>query len=362
MLCFGFHAQIELRAFCAKHSGNLDLDDSVALESHEQNHTVGSDSLGSSIESALLPGNKIKKLKIGCKNGDKVTFQMRISDAKSNDLGVRERQDTGIKDADSNTKLKSGSGVEEYEDVSTQLSDIGLGGTGDDVKTSRVLDLGLVLKKVLVISFIFLACWWILSNRICLFQLIHRGKVSLKQIAAEIGIQEASLASRLAVIFGLFFFDIFCMHQMDFEISLTCPLCVKLLLQDNHLSPDLYCKLLKWLKGRSYLDTAEKDWRAKLSCLVPSKAELKTDDNTDAVAVRDLDISDVPVKSVPPRRRTVGNIRILKEDNAVSLCIDKSLGNGLITKEGTDPEDTIAEHDNLNKDSNLDGMEEVTVL
>lgn len=130
---------------------------------------------------------------------------------------------------------------------------------------------------------------------------------------------------------------------------------VKLLLQDIHLSPELYSKILKWLKEHSYLDTREKDWRTKLSCLVPSKAELKSDDNADAVAARDLDISDVSVKSVPPRRRTVGNIRIMKEDNVISLWNNKMQGNGVVIEQ----EDTNADHGNLSEDSILDGMEEV---
>ncbi|XP_021748262.1 uncharacterized protein LOC110714096 isoform X2 [Chenopodium quinoa] len=290
---------IELRAFCSKHSGNFNPDDSVALESHEQNHAVGSDLLGSSIESASLPENKIKKLKIGCKNGDKVTLQIGVADADSNNLGEREWQDQG-QDANSNTNLELGSGDGE------KLSDMGLGGACEDVKTSRLLDLGLVLKK-----------------------LIDRRKISMEHIASQIGISEDSLAARLT---------------------------------DNQLSPELYFKLLRWLKGRSYLDTAAKDWREKLRCLMPSEAELNTDDRTDAVTLRHFDISDdVPVKSVPPRRRTVGNIRILNEDKDVSLCNDKRLGNGALTKEATEHED-MNDHEKQSKDSISNSIEEIMVV
>uniref|UniRef100_A0A803M586 PHD finger family protein n=1 Tax=Chenopodium quinoa TaxID=63459 RepID=A0A803M586_CHEQI len=290
---------IELRAFCSKHSGNFNPEDSVALESHEQNHAVGSDLLGSSIEPASLPENKIKKLKIGCKNGDKVTLQIGVADADSNNLGEREWQDQG-QDANSNTKLELGSGDGE------KLSDMGLGGACEDVKISRLLDLGLVLKK-----------------------LINRGKVSLEHIASQIGISEDSLAARLT---------------------------------DNQLSPELYFKLFKWLKGRSYLDTAAKDWREKLRCLMPSEAELNTDDRTDAVTLRHFDISDdVPVKSVPPRRRTVGNIRILNEDKDVSLCNDKRLVNGASTKEAAEHEDMNDDNEKPSKDSISDSIEEIMV-
>ncbi|KMT20024.1 hypothetical protein BVRB_1g000440 [Beta vulgaris subsp. vulgaris] len=282
---------IELRAFCAKHSGHMNNPDSVTLESNEENLGATIDSLGASIG----PVNKIKKLKIGCKNGNKVTFHMGAADGNSNVLGAREGNDSLLKEANLKTKLKLGSGDGQ------QLSDKGLGGAGEDVKRTCLPDLALVLKK-----------------------LVDRGKVSLEQIAAEMGVSEASLASGLP---------------------------------DIHLSPELYSKILKWLKEHSYLDTREKDWRTKLSCLVPSKAELKSDDNADAVAARDLDISDVSVKSVPPRRRTVGNIRIMKEDNVISLWNNKMQGNGVVIEQ----EDTNADHGNLSEDSILDGMEEIMV-
>lgn len=41
--------------------------------------------------------------------------------------------------------------------------------------------------------------------QICIFQLVDRGKVSLEQIAAEMGVSEASLASGLPVICSFFF-------------------------------------------------------------------------------------------------------------------------------------------------------------
>ncbi|KAL2893012.1 PHD finger protein rhinoceros [Bienertia sinuspersici] len=227
---------------------------------------VMKDSVGTLNEPAVVSGNKIKKLKIGCKNGDKVTFNLGAPDGKCHNLGERVWQDTGLKDSNPNAKVKSGSGEGQ------KLSDMDLGGAGEDVKTSCLLNLGLVLKKV------------------------------------------------------------------------------------NNFSRELYCKILNWLKDHSYLDTSEKDWRARLSCLIPSKAELRTDDDADAVALRDLDITDVPVKSVPPRRRTVGN----KEDKVISLWNTKLHDNGVSTKEGTEQEDMIIDHDNASKDS-IGRMEEIMV-
>lgn len=68
-----------------------------------------------------------------------------------------------------------------------------------------------------------------------------------------------------------------------------------------------------------------------------------------------MDITDVPVKSVPSRRRTVGN----KEDKVMSLWDDNTHRNGVSTCVKTE-ENMNAYHDNASKDSILGGMEEVT--
>ena len=116
------------------------------LENNEQSHALSSDSRGTLIKPEVSSGNKIKKLKIGWKNGDKVTLHMESSDGNTENL---REIDKGLNNADSNTKFKAGS-ADGQEFIA-----MGSEGTVEDVKTSCRLDLGLVLKKVLVYSSIF---------------------------------------------------------------------------------------------------------------------------------------------------------------------------------------------------------------
>lgn len=152
--------------------------------------------------------------------------------------------------------------------------------------------------------------------------------MSLQQIASDIGISADSLASKLA---------------------------------GNHLGPELYSKIFMWLRDHAYMDTFEKDLTTKVKSLIPSKAMLEADDSSDAVAVADLDMSEVvPVKSVPPRRRTVGNIGILKEDERMSRWNDKLMGDGVIG-EGTDREYVNDGHDKSNNDSISNSTDKIVV-
>ncbi|KAF2296775.1 hypothetical protein GH714_001878 [Hevea brasiliensis] len=85
-------------------------------------------------------------------------------------------------------------------------------------------------------------------------KLIDRGKVNTKDVALEIGISPDSLLSTLA---------------------------------EDNLVPDLQCKIVKWLRNHAHM-------------------------------VLESDITDpVAVKSVPPRRRTKSNIRILRDNKII---------------------------------------------
>lgn len=284
---------IELRAFCAKHSGST----GAAVKS-EQTHTIAGDSLATSYQPAVLSVNKIKKLKIGCKNGDKVTLNIGAADSKSSNLGKYESQEIGPKDASVNPKSGAGDahGLNNMETLERNL--------GENVRTSRVLDLGLILEK-----------------------LMDRGKVSLQQIASDIGISEDSLASKIA---------------------------------GNHLGAELYSKIIMWLRNHAYMDT--KDLTTKVKSLIPSKAILGADDGYDATVVADLDMLDVvPVKSVPSRRRTVGKIGIMKEDGLMSQLNDNVMGNGVSVSEGTDQEHVPYGPDKSNGDSITNSTDKIVV-
>ncbi|KAK9743342.1 hypothetical protein RND81_03G233500 [Saponaria officinalis] len=190
------------------------------------------------------------------------------------------------KDMKSNTELNSGSG-----DLHG-LCEVKPPGQKFLQNKTPHFDLGAVLKK-----------------------LLDRGKVSLEQIASEISIDEESLATKLA---------------------------------GNHLGPEISCKILKWLRGHAHMDTSEKDLKAKVRRLSPPKDELVSDDHPDAVATIGLDMHDVvPVKSVPSRRRTVGNV--VKEEKVLPIWDDKLLGNDDSIKEETEQGQENGDHDHSSK-------------
>lgn len=92
-------------------------------------------------------------------------------------------------------------------------------------------------------------------------------------------------------------------------------------MQGDCLAPDLRCQLVKWLQSHAYLGIIEKDLNLKIRQAVSgsTKPHDGVTNDSDSVAVS---VSDVPypvaVKSVPPRRRTKSNIRILKDSNLLS--------------------------------------------
>ncbi|KAL9245520.1 hypothetical protein vseg_019164 [Gypsophila vaccaria] len=285
---------IELRAFCSKHSGDNSATGSGTLEQTETSDAVGRCSLDTSVQQ----GTKIKKLKIGFKNGGKVTLS--IGEVESNKKPSEDNltQESMEKDIKSNTDHISGSGhIKEFGQV-------GVPGQKLPQDVAPIPDLGVVLKK-----------------------LLDRGKASLVQIASEIGITEDSLASKLT---------------------------------GNHLGPELSCKILKWLTDHAYIPKSEKDFKAKVRFLLPPKAELASHYQSDAVAIMDLDMpAVVPVKSVPPRRRTIGNI--VMEDKVIPLWNDELIGHDESIHEAKDQEQVTEDLDCSTKQSVSDGVEKMMV-
>ncbi|XP_074263550.1 uncharacterized protein LOC141586276 isoform X2 [Silene latifolia] len=285
---------IELRAFCGKHSGDNCGSGIGTMENNEHNDAFSGDSLAISVQQ----GNKIKKLKIGCKNGDRVISYVEAADANTNSSAEHVSQDVMQNGIKSKTELNSGSGDHQG---SHEVKPPGQKVFPDKI---QYVDLGAVLKK-----------------------LLERGKVSLEQIASEISTTEDSLATKLA---------------------------------SNHLGPEMSCKVLKWLTDHAYMNTSEKDLRAKVRRLMPPKAELVSEDPSDGNAVMDLDMPDVvPVKSVPQRRRTVGNI--VKEEKVTPLWNDKPPVNDTSIKDEIEQEQVNGDHDQSSKDAIADGMEKIVV-
>ncbi|KAK7282765.1 hypothetical protein RIF29_11801 [Crotalaria pallida] len=121
-----------------------------------------------------------------------------------------------------------------------------------------------------------------LSFPLILKKLIDRGKVDAKDVALEIGISPDRLTANI---------------------------------NEAHIAPDVRHKIANWLKAHVYASAFQKGSKVKFK-----PASASTDEGGDADGSENLPISDsglldpVAVKSVPPRRRTVSNIRILKDN------------------------------------------------
>lgn len=100
--------------------------------------------------------------------------------------------------------------------------------------------------------------------------------------------------------------------------------------QDNHIVPELHCKVIKWMRNHAYISSFQRTLK-------------------------------VPVKSVPPRRRTKSNFRIVN-DEKLSFSKEKINDDGIImagVENGLlDGEDSIGP----GLESVLDGTKKVFVL
>lgn len=81
------------------------------------------------------------------------------------------------------------------------------------------------------------------------------------------------------------------------------------------MAPDLRHKIVNWLKDRVYTGAPHKGLKVKFK---PSNEENRETGGSDTLPTSDSGLLDpVAVKSVPPRRRTISNIRILKDNKVV---------------------------------------------
>ncbi|XP_021681430.2 uncharacterized protein LOC110665553 isoform X2 [Hevea brasiliensis] len=262
---------VELRAFCSKHSefpddrGNPQLGDSFIA--------MRSDSFTANCIPSKLLTDKQHKLKIG-QNGDKVAVHVEAPDSISDKSGDSESQEIELSDSRLNDVL-----VSECAD-GNQINNMDMPDRSDneDANLSDSLNLALILKK-----------------------LIDRGKVNTKDVALEIGISPNSLLSTLA---------------------------------EDNLVPDLQCKIVKWLRNHVYMGTFHKNLNVKQKSAILSKAEMAAADCSDGVTALESDITDpVAVKSVPPRRRTKGNIRIFGDNKIICSSKQFSSDSGTLMDE-----------------------------
>ncbi|KAI3460615.1 hypothetical protein Pfo_017278 [Paulownia fortunei] len=210
--------EVELRAFCSKHSKVLD-------DSGNQN--AGDISLTADMD--------LSKLNDIVLHGEDVPDFRPNSKSHSESGGVLQPADEEAGDMNENK----------------------------DVNSSSAFNFTMILKK-----------------------LIDLGKVDPKNVASEIGVSPNSLNT---------------------------------VVTDNHVVPEVQHKLLKWLKNNAHIDSIQKTLKVKIRSLVAPKAEVDVAEGPGVFSVEESDICDtVPVKSVPPRRRTKSNIQIVKDDKSCS--------------------------------------------
>ncbi|PSS00393.1 Protein Jade-1 like [Actinidia chinensis var. chinensis] len=263
--------EVELWAFCSKHSGVQN--GSSTQQSGDVSVTIGSDSFVTKHQLERPIVNKPHKLKIGRKNGDRTAVRIETTDTNINKLGNSVLHE-GLSDTRSNARRRSGCGDTQQPASTGTLNR----STNDDANTSDSLDFTLILKK-----------------------LIERGKVDVKDVASEIGIPPDSLASMLA---------------------------------DNCLVPDLRSKIVTWVRNHAYISTSKTNLKVRIKSSIASKDDMGAAEDSDAVMASESVIPDVvPVKSVPPRRRTKSSIRILKDNKVICSSKETISDDGVVTDE-----------------------------
>ncbi|MBA0551202.1 hypothetical protein Golob_022097, partial [Gossypium lobatum] len=258
----GVIMQIELRAFCSKHS---EIHDNSSSPQHGELCASGTDSSITN-QLSLQSMDNSQNSKISQSNGDKIAVGIEGLDDKSGDGELQEIDVSGTR---SNAQVAPECGEAQH------LVDVGLlEKTNDDEHSPfNSLNFAMILKK-----------------------LIDRGKVNVKDIASEIGLSADSLSASLNVI----------------------PAIV-----NDSLAPDLQCKIVKWLSNHAYMGTSLKNLKVNIKSLVSSKDETGTGISDDIMASKS-DIADVvAVKPMPPWRRTKNNVRILR-DNKILCSSDEA--------------------------------------
>ncbi|CAA3029739.1 histone-lysine n-methyltransferase atx1 [Olea europaea subsp. europaea] len=259
--------EVELRAFCSKHSDVQN--DSGAQQTGDVSLAVDSVCNVNMHQQMASIANEPHKLKISQSNSAKLAVHVRTSDA---DLGKLDGNILHEKllDNRSNAKSQPESGDAQHPIDNDPLARI----ENEDVNASDSLNFIRILKK-----------------------LTDLGKVDVRNVASEIGVSP-DLLSKIFI--------------------------------DNHIVPELHCKVIKWMRNHAYISSFQRTLK-------------------------------VPVKSVPPRRRTKSNFRIVN-DEKLSFSKEKINDDGIImagVENGLlDGEDSIGP----GLESVLDGTKKITVI
>ncbi|PHU19878.1 hypothetical protein BC332_11029 [Capsicum chinense] len=198
---------------------------------------------------------KPHKLKLGLRNGDKTVLHTDNSISSLDKLNDVALQQDGLLEKGLNLKRQAECGVSQ-QPVNSYLCE------NKDGDVAVPVNFIMILKK-----------------------LIEQKKVYVKDVAVEIGVPSDLLAS---------------------------------MLNDGKMVPDIQFKITKWLKNHAYIGSSQKTLKVKLKSTIAPKIEAGVVDNLDPIRVTEPEIADcVPVKSVPPRRRTKNNVRVVKDGESL---------------------------------------------
>ncbi|XP_009417636.2 uncharacterized protein LOC103998002 isoform X2 [Musa acuminata AAA Group] len=266
---------VELRVFCSKHYTIQGMD---SVKDPKNMLAVGDHSLEAEPSSAVLAAKRLPKLRFTRKSRDKSMVQNEITNLNSEKLVQM--------DTDVEQNAVAGRIASEGNQAGSD-AEMDSGGVIDSGNNRTPVDVAAVLRK-----------------------LIDRGKISADEVAAEMGI---SLDSLQAALVG----------------------------ETTSFSPGLRLKIIKWLQSSIHMSALQQS-RVRSSPAISSDIKGKDIDGSNAAAVKDPEnklagdkMTDVEVldavliKSLPPRRRTKNNIRILKNNKALhSSGVASVLENG----------------------------------
>ncbi|KAL8134123.1 uncharacterized protein LOC141707669 [Apium graveolens] len=128
-------------------------------------------------------------------------------------------------------------------------------------------------------------------------KMIDQGRVNMNDVASEIGVSPEVLAS---------------------------------IFPGEHFVPELQIKIVEWLKSHANIGPLQRNLRVRFKNL--TKVEAGATDEADVIMSKSC-IPDVSVTSVPPRRRTKNDIRIMKDGKPLCLTNSSLIADELATSD-----------------------------
>ncbi|CAH9083737.1 unnamed protein product [Cuscuta epithymum] len=261
---------VELRAFCSKHCSkhsvvhnNGKSEQSGEISAHVPGVSCSNDP-NQMIESTE---NKPQKLNVSQHNGENGSTGIRGANLDQDKLECDAPHEERLLVSVSNSKCQTAHD-DTLHHINKDLLEIGI---NEDSSATDPSSVTILLKK-----------------------LIEQGIVDVDYLASEMGVSSDSLAS---------------------------------MLNDNCMVNEVHCKIVKWLRTRPTMGNVQKTLRIKIKPTKGTKVDSGVVDNTDSAVLTEPEISaTIPVKSVPPHRRTKNNIRTVKDDKMLNAVKTHPLG------------------------------------